>query len=448
MIMSEKKVVLVKCEKIEFCKEYYPRENSNIEKIEEYRLCLDELPPIEINKSYKLVDGFHRLAAHKQENVEKIKCYIIDVSDEDILEYSIRANATHGFSLTRREKRKMHFHFYKKYRMHKINESKRKKKEQYLADMLGLSLKTIERYGDRVDDERKRRIKERKAEKEQERIERDKKIVAEIKSGKTQEVVAEEFEISQQRVAQITSDGQLSRTSRNVEKETEEETTEPSADEQLKEKVDPFNVWYFTQPSKDYSGKHPLGGVDPKIVEQIIYYFTEENDLVVDIMAGQGFTRQVCEKYNRKSLMYDIKPINIYVGKHDALEVFPDEVQGCDHIYWDPPYYNLKVKDAYANPKKFYAFIEAVGKNVKEALKIGGKVSFVMCNMNKGNEPEWLVPNCYNIFIKLGFKCVGWIQAPLPPQNNPYMGAAIVKAKERKKMLGRDRVVMVFEKIK
>ena len=55
-----------------------------------------------------------------------------------------------------------------------------------------------------------------------------------------------------------------------------------------------FNVWYFPNRDKQY-GLDFKGAIPGQIVENVLYYFTEPFDVVVDPMAGGGTTIDVCK---------------------------------------------------------------------------------------------------------------------------------------------------------
>jgi len=106
--------------------------------------------------------------------------------------------------------------------------------------------------------------------------------------------------------------------------------------------VIPYTVWDF-QRREGYAGnKDFYGNCSPQIVEQCIWRFTDEGDLVVDPMAGSGTALDVCRRYNRKCIGYDIKPP---VHRTDILQNdsrnLPLEACSVDMIFIHPPYWNL-----------------------------------------------------------------------------------------------------------
>jgi DNA modification methylase len=69
---------------------------------------------------------------------------------------------------------------------------------------------------------------------------------------------------------------------------------------------------------------------------------TNEGDLVLDPMAGSGTTLDVCKRYNRKCIGYDIKPPSSRTDiiRNDSRKI-PLKDEFVDMIFIHPPYWNL-----------------------------------------------------------------------------------------------------------
>lgn len=85
----------------------YPRTTTYIDKIREYAQNIEMLPPITINTNKILIDGYHRLHAHKERGLTEIEYEVEDIPDEKVLLRSIELNAKHGIQLTNRDKKKL-----------------------------------------------------------------------------------------------------------------------------------------------------------------------------------------------------------------------------------------------------------------------------------------------------------------------------------------------------
>jgi DNA modification methylase len=69
-----------------------------------------------------------------------------------------------------------------------------------------------------------------------------------------------------------------------------------------------YNVWNFPKCDPRYGLNYPRR-IPGQIVENILYYYTEPFDIVVDPMAGGGTTVDVCKAMFRRYQAYDINPI-------------------------------------------------------------------------------------------------------------------------------------------
>lgn len=106
--------------------------------------------------------------------------------------------------------------------------------------------------------------------------------------------------------------------------------------------VVPYTVWDF-QYRDDYAGDKDFhGNCSPQIVEQCIWRLTEEGDLVVDPMAGSGTSLDVCKRFNRKCIGFDINPPKhrLDIIQNDSRKI-PLENNSVDMIFIHPPYWNL-----------------------------------------------------------------------------------------------------------
>lgn len=153
-----------------------------------YMQNIDNLPPIEINRSNKLINGRHRLQAHKNLGLEEIEVIVRDVSDKEIFIKSIETNRKQGKQLTSYDRRHSANELYKQ----DITDLKE------ISKILSVSYETVVKWTAKLRNE----IKE----------ERDKKVIKLSEQGKTQEEIAEEFCIERSRVSQIVNDSKNTKT--------------------------------------------------------------------------------------------------------------------------------------------------------------------------------------------------------------------------------------------
>lgn len=159
-----------------FDKSLYPRDNFDNELVNTYRTSIELLPPIKITENHILIDGYHRLLAHRLEKKEEIEAEIFLItSPQEILLAAIQLNATHGKQLTKEEKQRWARELYKA----GIDEAT-------ILQVLSIKKSSFYTWTE----------KERKIEKE----ERDKEIIELYLTCYTQEEIAEKLGIDQKTV--------------------------------------------------------------------------------------------------------------------------------------------------------------------------------------------------------------------------------------------------------
>ena len=92
--------------KVKINEEIYPRFGTDAETILKYRMNVDNLPPIVLaKKDNTLIDGYHRLMAHRDEGRAKIAYEYIDIAENEYFIESLKRNCSHGLQLSRKEKK-------------------------------------------------------------------------------------------------------------------------------------------------------------------------------------------------------------------------------------------------------------------------------------------------------------------------------------------------------
>ena len=104
--------------------------------------------------------------------------------------------------------------------------------------------------------------------------------------------------------------------------------------------VIPYTIWDF-QYRDDYAGDKDFhGNCSPQIIEQCVWRFTSEGDVVCDPMAGSGTAIDVCKRYKRNCIAYDINPSRSDIERRDSRNM-PLDPGSVDMIFIHPPYWNL-----------------------------------------------------------------------------------------------------------
>jgi len=210
-----------------------------------------------------------------------------------------------------------------------------------------------------------------------------------------------------------------------------------------------YNVWSFGKCDPRFGKPNFPARIPGQIVVQLAYYYTKEGDLVVDPMAGSGTTYDACQYLRRKSLCYDITPIRDFIKQHDIRNGYPEECNGCDLIFLDPPYWKMKREDfgfdSVSNEplNEFLKFLEKLATDSFNTVKNYGTVAILIQDMTEKARLS-LSGETYAIFKKVGFSCVDHISCPLPTQE--FLPQQVERAKEQKTLLGRNRDLYVFRK--
>lgn len=203
-----------------------------------------------------------------------------------------------------------------------------------------------------------------------------------------------------------------------------------------------YNVWNFNGYDPRFGLEDFEGRIPGQIIQNVLHYFTQENDLVVDPMAGSGTTYDVCVAMNRKPLCYDLDPKRKEIVKHDIRNGYPDEAKNCDLVFLDPPYFNM-VFTNFKEVEDFYRFIDELGKSSYEAIKKDGIIGFLIQDMTEKGS-FCLSGESYRIFRRIGFECLTHISCPLSTEQ--FRDFDVARARREKRMLGRNRDLYIFRR--
>lgn len=157
----------------------------------------------------------------------------------------------------------------------------------------------------------------------------------------------------------------------------------PKVHEDRPEFIRVYNSWVFGENDPRFGIPHP-GRVPGQIAGNLIYYYTQPGDLVVDPMAGGGSTLDVAKFMGREALGYDIVPKRPDIEQHDISKGFPEECEGAQLIFMDPPYWNV-LEEKYSDESsskmslnQFAIWLDALVREASKTVKIGGFVSLLI----------------------------------------------------------------------
>ncbi|NCR21206.1 MAG: site-specific DNA-methyltransferase [Microcystis aeruginosa L111-01] len=206
--------------------------------------------------------------------------------------------------------------------------------------------------------------------------------------------------------------------------------------------------WYFSHCDPRFGIKYP-GRIPGQIAANLIHYFTEPDDLVVDLMAGGGSTLDAAQFLDRRCLAYDLASVRSDILINDALLGVPEEAHGAKLIFLDPPYgaiaKNLYSKHPHClsqmNETEFINALVTIGDHCRQALSPDGYLSILIQNVY-----DWENHTIFKVvssFLDNNWNLVSRIQAPI---SNQQISSSVMKwARENRKMVNTDRDLLVFQ---
>jgi len=294
-----------------FRKDLYPRIEHNQAKAQEYSENIEHLPPIEVNQHNELIDGFHRWTAHKLAGVDEIEAFVTQTSsDMHLLELAIKTNACHGLQMSQADKKKMAI------RLYSVGERNADRKKE-LAELLSVTVRSVTSWVSDLD--------------QAEREERKAVILDMWQRGYTAEEIGEAVGLKDRQV-----ENEVSAILEDVLKLREVTFSEPDYAPPI------YNVWAF---GKKTNATEHFGNTEQRIVDNLLWLYTEPGDIVVDPFGGGGSTLDVCRQRGRRCWISDRKP---KPGLEDRLrtldicaELPPLNKRWSDVslTYLDPPYW-------------------------------------------------------------------------------------------------------------
>jgi predicted transcriptional regulator len=275
------------------------------------------LPPIEVNQHNILIDGFHRWTAHRKAEAEDIKAVVTQTASEaELYGLSIQRNAAHGLQMNERDKAKAAIRLY-------ASGTGLEKTE--IATILSVTPRMVNVY---LQDEDRKLREERKQ-----------KIFDMWLACATLEEIAEAtgvvFKTVDNEVKEFVKLEELPKIQKLSASFQDSDFTPPI-----------YNVWSFGKKTNDV--EH-FGNSEQRILENLLYLYTEPFDIVVDPFAGGGATIDVCKKRLRRYWASDRKPIverESEIRQHDIKDGPPPLNKRWSDValtYLDPPYWRQAI---------------------------------------------------------------------------------------------------------
>jgi len=269
-----------------------------------------------------------------------------------------------------------------------------------------------------------------------------KEIYHNFENGKSIEEVSEYYGLDDVLTWAIVLDGRSDEERFNLFGESEYQDTNPRI----------YNDWNFSKCDSRLGQEHP-GRIPGQIALNVLYYYTDQNDLVVDPMAGGGSTIDACLIMGRRCRAYDIEPTRSDVIKNDIRDGIPIKDSKADLVFLDPPYWRL-MRDEYSDESSSAGTVEEWKEFIGEVLvesdriaKSGGHIALVIepfFDEQETGKFQDLSLDCFSFSQELPLEQVQRISVPL---NAQVKGPRDVEyAKKEKILLDLNRDLIVWRK--
>ncbi len=202
------------------------------------------------------------------------------------------------------------------------------------------------------------------------------------------------------------------------------------------------DVWNFGSCDQRFGDVYP-GRIPGQIVLNLLHYYTEEEDLVIDPMAGGGVTEDACEHLNRRCISFDLQPSRPSIRRGDAILEW-SVAEKAQLVFIDPPYWN---QQDYAGARETYpGFLEDMTKVIQNAhsqLEEGGILAVLIAPMAIKTEKYIDIP--FDIQREAeGFTLLRRISVPVSSQQ---VGPQVMAyCRDNNILVGLVRDLLVFEK--
>ena len=229
-----------------------------------------------------------------------------------------------------------------------------------------------------------------------------------------------------------------------------------------------WDLWNWGDCDKRFGDEWP-GRIPAQLIAHILYYFSRQNDLVFDPMAGGGVTPDTCLALGRRCWSLDmadrpdtrpeIEPCFWdFKGKDWGNSAMATSKDKPDLIILDPPYFDKKAQE-YADKsiselsrQEYLEFFENFFAFLKRFSKKTTRLAFINADWRDFQNRSATEENPENSILLVDYckilKTTGWalthiIQAPMSSER---FDAVVVSAMQKKRILGvTSRYVIVLK---
>jgi hypothetical protein len=207
------------------------------------------------------------------------------------------------------------------------------------------------------------------------------------------------------------------------------------------------NFWKFDSPH-DNGG---YGGIHPEVVANLLFWFTEPGDTVIDPMAGSGVLADTLGKYRffreqyeaegsgpRIGLMSDLVPTREDIRQADATISLPFEKASAKLAILDPPYLRIADNKRYENlgqdADQWLTSIRQILINTLPCITPGGAIAVITDDVLRKSEHVPVAYRISSLFADLGLRPRATVYNHTP--NFLFsMGPAMMKAAREARLL-------------
>jgi len=424
------KMTEIKLADVVFRTDLYPRIKPSPETVQKYAEDLDVLPPIEVNQRNELIDGWHRWTAHKKAERSTIKVLVTETrSDVELLELAIDRNSKFGLQLSMDDKCDMARKLY-----HQTNERDRDGRKAQLAKLLSVSERTVRGWLSRIDKDSK--------------AARDRRILDMWMQCYTQEEIAGREGVDHKTVTHVLGEmaalPKLPESPAAVYRDYDEPGARPL-----------YNVWKWQEKDSGQSGH--FGNSDQRIVDRLLYLYTEPMSVVVDPFAGGGSTLDVCRRRWRRCWVSDRKPIverEHEIRRHDLTDGLPSVPKqtwkDVRLVYLDPPYWK-QAEGEYSNDPTdlgnvdldaFHGMLHGAIASFAKKLHGGAKIAMILQPTQWRSPGRGYTDHVAEMIRRVGLPIAMRIQAPYESQQ--CTAQMVEWAKEHRQILVLSREIVVW----
>jgi hypothetical protein len=222
------------------------------------------------------------------------------------------------------------------------------------------------------------------------------------------------------------------------------------------------NFWRF---NRKLEASEFDGGIHPDLVANLIYYFTDPGDTILDPMAGGDTTNKVLQKFEffhainpgldhsgpRSLKRFDVVPVNGGISHCDVREI--DQVvdpRSIDLCILDPPYWRVADGKYDIFGESIEEWRDNIGKAlqaVSRTLKTGGVVAVIVDDFLRSKQHQPLA-----IYIGIEAEAVGYTPRATIYNTYPHAVASMDakmmwRCKRTRLMVNECKIVQVFEVI-